>query len=156
MVMYASPRSIGSPRIVLLPGVNFYPSLFSMFSLPAVLAYAWCARACGGAMRGSFPLSVVWAFPCWSRCLFRACVFFSSPCRSFLSFWSCSVVSLASSCVVWSVGSVSFLLSLSLSLLAPCCASVGLPWALGAPDTNSFNSHEYKPLRHSVIVIGLH
>ena len=65
---------------VLLPGVNLYP-LFSFLSAlsPCFACCAWRARVCGGAMRGSLPPSAVWAFPYWSRCLFRERRFLSLP-----------------------------------------------------------------------------
>ena len=44
VVWYALPRSFGDPAVVLLPGVNLYPCLSSLSSLPFA-AYCW-VRAC--------------------------------------------------------------------------------------------------------------
>ena len=138
----ASPRSLGSPRVALLPGVNLYPLLlFSLLFLLALLAVhgarvfvvglcvgRFLPLRCGRSPTGLAACSVsAGSFPCL--------------CRSFLSFWFCSVVfcCLFFCCVCcWLALSLS---SLSLSLLAPCCASVEWPWALGEPITNSSNSH---------------
>ena len=46
MVRYASPRSLDNPRVVLLHGVNLYPSFSSLFSLSlslCLLAHVWCS-----------------------------------------------------------------------------------------------------------------
>ena len=123
VVRYASPRSLCSPRVALLPGVNFYHFFSSLLSLLALLPCAWCARACGGVVRGSFPPSVVWAFPYWSRCLFRARLLLSSLGRSFFCLFAlCLVVSLASSRVV------SSRLVSPLSLFSLFRPRAALPW----------------------------
>ena len=143
MVRYASPRSPCSPRVMLLPGVNVYP-LFSLFSARSPCFACCClVRAClrwGCAWVVSsicgvgVPLLVSLLVPC------ALVPFLALSLLFFLSFWFCSVVVLASSFVVWCVGSVS---SLALSLLSLFLfwPRVALPWDCFGPLGNQVLIH---------------
>ena len=114
------------PAVVLLPGVNLYPSLSSLSSLPFALhcraraclrwVCTWVASSlCGACARASVPLLV----PCASASFFALAAFF-------LPF---SCVFVWSFLLLCSVGLSSFSLS-SLRLSRPRAA---LPWGFLGP-----------------------
>ena len=144
----------GTLVVVLLPGVNLYPSSSSL-SYPS-LAFCCSVRACllsGLCVGCLLPQGCGRSCACLVACPVRVC-FCPRICRSFFVFFRvfsrvfgwpgvclCLVVPLASSRAVWSVDSV-FPFAL-ISFSRPRAAlPVGIPWALGEPCIDSFNSRE--------------